>query len=196
MGSFLTIGSDPNNTLKVALLDSGGQLLRYIEFPKEKQTTAEKSVSSSLGVTASPDFAAMILSGFTSLFPFQDSILYVRDRSGAPIYEISAGGEARAVKIKAPEGYAVEYLLPSDRNWFVVSTEQGKFSEAKSVVYEIDPSNGQSLRRYLVEGAGHTKSISEGQSDLACFHEGEFISVRHQDGKLTVLHGMPVPAKK
>jgi hypothetical protein len=194
-GSFLTTGFDGNKALKVALLDSRGQFLRYIEFPKEKQVAAEKSISNSLGITASSDFASMMLSGLASFFPYQDDVLYVRGRSSAPIYEISAGGEAQTVKIKPPEGYSVEYFLPADRNWFVVSSERGKFSEVKSVIYEIDPSNGQSLRRYLVEGAGHAKSISEGQSDLACFYEGEFISVVHQDGKLTVLHGTPVPMK-
>lgn len=133
----------------------------------------------------------MLLSGFGSFFPYQDSVLYVRGRSGAPIYRISPGGEARVVRITAPEGYAVEYLLPSDRNWFVVSAEQGKFTDARSFVYEVNPSSGEFLRRYVVEGSGHTKSVSEGQSDLACFHEGAFVSVRHQDGKLTVMHGTP-----
>jgi len=86
-------------------------------------------------------------------------------------------------------------MLPSDRNWFVVSTELGKFTDAKSVVYEVNPSNGGLLRRYLAEGAGRGKTVSEGQSDLVCVHEGKFTAVRHQDGKLTILHGTPVPAK-
>lgn len=195
-GSFLTIGFDENKILRVALLDSGGQFLRYIDFPKEKQEAAEKTVERSLGFTASGDLAAMTLSGLASFFPYQGNVLYIRGRSGTPIYEISAGGEAKVVKIKAPEGYAVEYLLPSDRNWFVVSTEQGKYTNAKNVIYEVDPSSGEFLGRYLAEGSGRAKAISEAQSDLACVHEGQFISVRHQDGKLTVLRGTPVPAQR
>jgi hypothetical protein len=195
-GNFLTIGSDDKNVSHVALLDSRGQLLRDIEFPNEKQATAEKTIVRSFGVAASPGFAAMMLSGYGSLFQDQERILYVRSRTSAPIYEITAGGEAQAVKIKAQSGYPVDYLLPSDRNWFVVSTEQGTFSEAKTVIYEVNPSTGESLRRYLAEGAGHTKSVSEGQSDLGCVHKGEFISVRHQDGKLTVLHGKPILANE
>jgi hypothetical protein len=192
-GGFLTTGSDENNLLRVALLDSGGQLLRYIEFPKEKRESAEKTISGSSGLAASPELASMMLSGLASFFPYQGNVLYVRGRSGAPIYEISAGGEARALKVKAPDGYTVEYILPSDRNWFVVSAEQGQYVNAKSVVYEVDPSSGELLVRYLADGAGRAKLPSEGQSDLACFYEGEFISVRHQDGKLTVLHGTPAP---
>jgi hypothetical protein len=194
-GNFLTIGSDEKNVSRVALLDSGGQLLRYIEFPREKQEIAQKTIARSSGVNATHGFAGVIIYGYGSFFQYQDRNLYVRSRTGAPIYAIGAGGEAQAVKIKAIEGYSVEYLLPSDQNWFVVSAEQGKFSGGKSVIYEVNPSSGEFLNRYLAPGSGRTKSVAEGQSDLACVHEGEFISVRHQDGKLTVLRGTPVPAK-
>jgi len=193
-GSFLTTGFDENNIFRVALLDSGGQFLRYIEFPKEKPEAAEKTVERSMGLTASAEVASMTLSGLASFFPYQGNVLYVRGRSGAPIYEISPGGEAKTVKIKAPEGYAVEYLLPSDRNWFVVSTERGTYTQAKSVVYEVNPSSGEFLGRYFAEGSGRTKAVSEGQSDLACVYEGEFVSVRHENGKLSVLHGTPAAA--
>jgi hypothetical protein len=195
-GNFLAAGLDANNVSHVALLDARGQWLRDIEFPKEKQEAAEKTSERAFGFTSSsPDFASMIVSGFASFRPYQGNVLYVRGRTGAPIYEIREGGDAQPVKIKAPDGYSVEYLLPSDRNWFVVSTEQGKFTGAKSKIYEVNPSTGEVLARYLAEGAGHAKSLTEGESDLACFYEGEFVSVRHQDGKLTVLHGTPVVAK-
>ena len=195
-GSFLTSGLDEGNIPHVALLGSGGQLLRYIEFPKEKQTGAEKTVAGSFGLDASPEFASIMLAGFTSFFQYQDDVLYIRGRSRAPIYEIGAGGEAKAVKIKSPEGYSGEYLLPSDRNWFVVSAEVGKFTGAKGVIYEVNPSSGEFLGRYLAEGSGQSKSVSEGQSDLACVHDGEFISVRHEGGKLTVLRGTAMPLKE
>ena len=194
-GNFLAAGLDAQHVPHVALLDARGQWLRDIDFPKEKQEAAEKTSERALGTTAPPDFASMILSELTSFFPYQGNVLYVRGRTGAPIYEVRAGGDASPVKIKAPDGYSVEYLLPSDRNWFVVSTEQGKFTGAKSRIYEVNPSTGEVIARYLAEGAGQAKSITEGESDLACFHEGEFVSVRHQDGKLTVLHGTPTVAR-
>jgi hypothetical protein len=194
-GNFLTAGFDESKIWRVALLDSAGQLLRYIEFPNEKQEPVEKTFAHSFGDTASPEVSAWMFSMFVSFFPYQDRILYIRGRSGAPIYEIRDGGETRTVKIKALGGYAVDYILPSDRNWFVVSTEFGKFTDAKSVVYEVNPSNGELLRQFLAEGSGRGKTVSEGQSDLVCVHEGEFTAVRHQDGKLTILHGTPVPAK-
>jgi hypothetical protein len=196
-GNFLATGLDASKVSHVALLDSRGQWLRDIDFPKEKQEAAEKTAARSLGTNMpSADFASTMLSELASFFPYQSNILYIRGRTGAPIYEIHEGGDAQPLKLKAADGYSVEYLLPSDRNWFVVSTEQGKFTDAKSKVYEVNPSTGDLIARYLAEGAGGSKSTTEGQSDLACFHDGEFVSVRHQDGKLTVLHGTPVPAKK
>jgi hypothetical protein len=60
----------------------------------------------------------------------------------------------------------------------------------------VSPSTGEFLGRYLAEGSGRNKSVSEGQSDLACVHDGEFISVRHKDGKLTVLRGTAVARKE
>jgi hypothetical protein len=194
-GDFLASGLDENHMQHVALLDWRGQWLRDIEFPKEKKEPVQKTFARVSGLTASSDLAAMMTSGLTSLFQYRGSILYIRGRSDAPSYEIHDGGEVILAKIKSPDGYAVDHLLPSDRSWIVVSSERGKFTDAKSVVYEVNPSTNESIGRYLVEGASSMKSISEGQSDLACFHDGEFVAVRHQDGKLTVLHGLPVPAK-
>jgi hypothetical protein len=196
-GSFLATGLDASNLPHVALLDPSGQWLRDIAFPKEQQEAPEKTAARSLGSNMpSAEFASAMLSEFASFFPYQSNILYVRGRTGAPIFEIHEGGDALPLKIKAPDGYSVEYFLPSDRNWFVVSTEQGKFTDAKSKISEVNPSTGETVARYIAEGAGGSKSTTEGQSDLACFQDGEFVSVRHQDGKLTVLHGTPVVAKK
>jgi len=197
-GNFLVAGPDGNHILRVALLGSGGQLLRYIELPKEKDgkwEEAEQAVTKSAAENTPPEIIAYWLASETSFLPYQSGVLYVRGHTGALIYEINAGGEAHAVKIKSRDGYSVEYMLPSDRNWFVVSTESGQNRHAKSVLDELNPSSGELLARYLVEGVGHTKVVAEGQSDVACFHEGQFVSVRHQGGKLTVLHGEPMPAK-
>jgi len=194
-GSFLVAGPDDRHVNRVALLDSGGQLLRDIEFAKEKQETAKKAPEQPSDVQASPEAAAWMLSVWSSFLPYQSDVLYVRGRSGAPIYEINAGGEAHALKIKPREG-SVEYMLSSDRNWFVVvSAESGKGSDRKTLVDELIPSSGELLAHYVVEGTGREKALAEGQSDVACFHEGEFVAVRHQAGKLTVLRGTPTGAK-
>ena len=194
-GNFLVAGPDDRHMTRVALVDSSGQLLREIQFAKEKQEPAEKTFQQSFGEQASPEVAAWMLSLWTSFLPYQNDVLYVRGRTGAPIYEINAGGEAHPVKVRSREGYSVEYMIPSDRNWVVVSTESGKGFGSKRFVGELSPSSGELLAHYAIEGAGREKALAEGQSDVACFHEGEFVSVRHQRGKLTVLHGTPTAAK-
>jgi len=194
-GNFLVTGPDDRQVTRVAVLDSSGQLLRDIEFAKERQQAAEKTFKQSFGMQASSETAALMLSLRTSFFPYQSDVLYVRGGTGAPIYEINPGGEAHPVKIKSREGYSVEYMIPTDRNWFIVSTESGKGFDSKRVVDELSPSNGELLAHYVIEGAGREKAVADGQSDVACFHAGEFVSVRHQAGKLTVLHGTPTDAK-
>jgi hypothetical protein len=195
-GSYLMAGLDQNNVSHVALLNASGQWMRDIDFPKEKKEPVEKTFARAVGSTADADLAADLLSAFSSFFPYRENVLYIRGHSGAPIYEIHEGGDAQPVKIKTPGDYPVDYLLPSDRNWYVVSTETGKFSDAKSDIYELNPSTGEAIRRILSEGAGSMKATSEGQSDLACVHEDEFIAVRHKDAKLTVMRGTPVLARK
>jgi hypothetical protein len=195
-GNFLVAGIDAGSVLRLALLDSSGQLLRNIEFAnnkfaKEEQEAAEKTVMRSSD-EESPEVGAWMRYSWISFLPYQNDVLYVRGRTGAPIYEINAGGEAHPVKIRSPEGYSVDYMIPSNRNWFVVSTESGKDIQAKSVVDELSPSSGELLAHHLVEGAGNEEA---GLSDVACFHDGQFVAVRHQAGKLTVLHGTPTPAK-
>jgi hypothetical protein len=199
-GNFLVAGIDAGFVLRLALLDSSGQLLRNIElaknikFAKEEEGAAEKTAMRSSDEEP-PEVGGWMRYSWISFLPYQNDVLFVRGRTGTPIYEIDAGGQAHPVKIKSPEGYSVDYMIPSDRNWFVAFAESGKDFQAKSVVDELSPSSGELLVHYLVEEAGHTEELAEGQSDVACFHEGEFISVYRQAGKLTVLHGTPTPAK-
>jgi hypothetical protein len=199
-GNFLVAGIDAGFVLRVAPLDSSGQLLRNIElaentkFAKEEQEAAEKTATRSLDEEPS-EVAGWMRYSWISFLPYQNDVFFFRGRTGAPIYDINTGGQARPVKIKSPEGYSIDHMIPSDRNWFVAFAESGKDFQAKGVVDEVIPSSGELLVRYLVEEAGHTKELAGGQSDVACFHQGEFVSVYRQAGKFTVLRGTPAPAK-
>ena len=138
-GNFLIYGSDENyKASQVVLLDSTGQLLRSIEFPKDKKS-AGKSLMRSLGTSSSETAATLLLSSFTSFFPYQDKVLGALGPQRCADLRNLRGKEARNLKIKAPDDYARESFLASDRNWFVVTTETGKFSDTKSVVYEMNP---------------------------------------------------------
>ena len=198
-GNFLVAGIDADFKPRLVLLDSSGQMLRNIEFAKEgqkeKQEAAEWTVMRSFyeELEEYPEDIgeARALARLTSFFPYQNDVLYFRGRTGEPIYRITAGGEVSPVKIKSEEGYSVNYILPSDRNWFVVPTESGK--DAKSIVDELSPARREVIAHYLVEGAGREVS---GPFDVTCFHDGQFVAVRVQEGKLTVLHGVPTPAGK
>ena len=47
-------------------------------------------------------------------------LLFLRSLASQRVYEIQESGEVRAVKIKAPDGYDVEGLIATDRNWLVL----------------------------------------------------------------------------
>src|SRR5271154_399069 len=105
-GNFLVAGVDAGSALRVALLDSSGQLLRSIElarntkFAKEEQEAAEKTATRSLDEVPS-EVAGWMRYSWISFLPYQNDVLYVRGRTGAPVYEINAAGQVHAVKIKS-----------------------------------------------------------------------------------------------
>jgi hypothetical protein len=192
-GSFVVAGFDDRKIYRVALVDSSGSFLRYVEFSKESDESAEKKLQSSLGVTTNdPDTAAGLLAELTGFFPRQTGILYVRGHSASPIYEIRETGEVKLIKIKVPKGSSVERIVPSDKNLIVESEIMGRLPSAEaSELYEVDPATGEPVRKYRVEQYAR---FSEADQLVACMHEGEFRAIRHENGKLTLLHGVPEPA--
>ena len=192
-GGFLAAGFDEGKIWRVALLDSSGDLLKYVDFPKEKEESPEKSFQRSFGSTGDSGAISSMFAALASFFPYHGSVLYVRGHSGAPIYEIRESGEVRAVKIKAPSGHAVEGFIPSDRDWLVTFGETRELPKREaSVLYEVDMGKGELLREYRVE---QYSRFSEADQDVACVYRGEFHGVRHEQGKLTMLRGTPEPAK-
>jgi hypothetical protein len=189
-GGFVTAGFDEDKIWRVALLDSSGGLLKYLEFPKEKEKSPEKSFERSFGTSAGDSNArSFMFAALASFFPYHGSVLYVRGHSGAPIYEITESGEVRAVKIKAPSGHAVDGFIPSDRNWLVTFGQMGELpNREQSVLYEVDMATGELLREYRVE---QYSRFSEAEQEVACVYQDEFRAVRHEKGKLVMLRGTP-----
>jgi hypothetical protein len=192
-GGFVTAGFDEDKIWRVALLDSSGGLLKYVEFPKEKEKSLEKSFERSFGSPAGDsDVGSFLFAALASFFPYHGRVLYVRGHSGAPIYEISESGEVRVIKIKAPGGHAVEGFIPSDRNWLVTFGQTGELpNREQSDLYEVDMETGELLREYRVE---QYSRFSDAEQEVACVYQDEFRAVRHEKGKLVMLRGTPLPS--
>ncbi len=101
----------------------------------------------------------------------------------------------RSVEIKRPEGYDVEGLVATDKNWLVRFRKPGPggpLSEAAHSLFEVDPANGQLLKEYRVQppdasvscffdevlgrsprghqvdsGTGHSRTISPGSRNAS-----------------------------
>ncbi len=192
-GGFVAAGFDEGKVWRVALLDSSGTMLKYVDFPKEKEKSPEKSFERSFGNTGDSGAISFMFAALASFFPYHGSVLYVRGHSGAPIYEIQESGEVRTIKIKAPSGYAADGFVPSDRNWLAIFGQTGEMpSKEHSDLYEVEMGTGELLREYRVE---QYSRFSEAEQEVACVYQGEFRGVRHEKGRLTMLRGTPEPAK-
>lgn len=186
-GNFVVAGLDQNRVPRVGLLDSSGQLVKYLQLPKDitdKPKSAEKSFATS-GLPASVDVIAM----FAQFHPYNGNMLLVRAGTDTPIYEIRESGEVRTVRVKLPNGLTMDHLIPSSRNWFI-DVRRSLLAEESGTIYEISPETGKPLRLYRIENKDGLKEA------LACEAEGTFSGIRHQRGRLTVIRGTAEPAKQ
>jgi hypothetical protein len=184
-GSMVAQGLDENKIPRIALLDSSGQLIRYLQLEKDMSAVSEipkKEIS--FGGDKADAGAIVMTSNFV---PSNEKMLFLRSLASVRVYEIQENGEVRAVKIKAPDGYDVEGLIETDRNRLVIFRKpnpNGAWSDAQHSLFEVDPESGELLKEYRVKAP---------DTGVSCFFNGEFWSVRYNDGKLTVAHGGAEP---
>jgi len=187
-GVFVVAGLDENNTPRVALLNSSGQMLTYVQLPKDitdRPKSAAKSFEASFGSTASMD----VITGSSQFFSYNENVLLERAGNIAPIYEIRESGEVRAVRLKIPNGLTLDHFIPSDHNWFI-AVRKDPNDMASETIYEVNPENGEPLRQYRIE------SKNGFEEALSCATQDGFTGIRHKQGRLTVLHGVAEPAKQ
>ena len=116
-------------------------------------------------------------------------MLLVRSSDLSPIYEIREGGEARSIRVKSPNSFAIEHLIPSEVNWMFDSRKG--FDGETDTIYEVSPETGESLGQYRIRSKARSKD------QISCVLQGgDFVGIRHQQGKLTVVRGTAEHAKK
>jgi len=184
-GTMVAQGLDENKIPRIAMLDSSGQLIRYLELEKDMSAVSEipKKEISYGGGQADAGAIAMT-SNFT---PSNGKLLFLRSLASQRVYEIQESGEVRAVKIKAPQGYDVEGLIATDKNWLVLFRKpkpNSAWSDAQHSLFEVDPESGQLLREYRVKPP---------DTGVSCFLNGEFWALRYKDEKITVARGVAEP---
>jgi hypothetical protein len=94
---------------------------------------------------------------------------------------VNEAGAIRVIKPKLHDGVQIEMLVPSDENIYVrlKDTRHG-------AIYELSPQDGAILRRFRIGN-------DESGADVACVHNGKFVSFEHSEGRLIPLIGTAEP---
>ncbi len=173
-GTFLAFGYDTkDHSPKLAMLKEDGALLKFLEIPKGDAPES---------LITGPDTPRPHTIAPTELVPESRSILVVQKQTSYPLLEVSEGGAVRAIHPKLPRGEQIEAAIPADQNLYVIAGQETGRGRSGETIYEMSPGDGAVLRR-LILSDGRTPS------DLACVHNGKFLSIDYGDGKVVPLTG-------
>jgi hypothetical protein len=173
-GTFLASGYDAkDHSPKLAMLKEDGALLKFLEIPKGG---APESVVSAADARRAHAIAP------TELVPEGRAILVVQKETAFPLLEVNEGGAVRAIQPKLPSGEQIEAAIPADQNLYVIAGQETGTGRSEEIIYEVSQGDGTVLRRL---------ALSDGRtaSDIACVHDGKFLSMDYRDGKVVPLIG-------
>ena len=173
-GAFLAFGFDrQDQSPKLAMLKDDGTLLKFLDIPKGD------APKSTFGTQDKTGKGPAVFIAPVQLVPDRDSIIIVQNKSRFPLLEINEAGAVRVMKPDLPEGAQIDKLIPSDENLYARVDEHGS-------IYELNRQTGKVLRRLRIDD--RDPSI-----DVACVHDGRFLSFEHDVGKLVPLIGIAEP---
>src|ERR1700685_429714 len=174
-GMLLAYGyAEEDGSPRLALLKDDGTLLKYIQIPDRAapQAALEKDAK----VKSAARFIAPVQEGG------RGSLIYVaQNKTSFPILEVSEAGSARPIGPRLPEGIQIKMLIASDGAPYARVGETSKGS-----IYELSSEDGAVIRRFEVVN-------DESGADIACIHDGKFLSFEHGSGTLIPLVGTPEP---
>ena len=176
-GTFLAFGFDrQDHSPKLAMLKDDGTVLKFLDIPKGD---ARKSM---FGTLDGAGKGSAIYVAPVQLVPSGDSIIIVQNKTKFPLLEVNEAGAIRAIKPKLPEGIQINTLIPSDENLY--AHVDGPINGS---IYELNKQTGVVLRRFQI-------GDNESGADVACVHEGKFLSFEQIQGALVRLVGTAEPA--
>jgi hypothetical protein len=172
-GRFFVAGIDGlNKTPVLAMLDSDGQYLRPVDLDNRPFDNSKSlhAIYPHLDTGAEVGEAAISNSGFV---PFGERILFYIPGTKLPVRILGEGGEENSIPVHLPSDYLLETILPCAKNdtWviraqavqqFAQMQSDGVISNPQQVLFEVNPSDGQALRRLDISGG-----IYPGQVDSA-----------------------------
>jgi hypothetical protein len=178
-GTFLAFGFDAtDHSPRLVMLKEDGTPLKFLDIPKDDMP------QSMLSLKGSPH---PLVVAPVQLILAARSILMVQNNSSFPILAVDGGGAIRAIRPKLPNGGQVEAVIGSDKNLYVIGSSKAAERDFAGVIYEVNAEDGAVLRRFELNGVRTA-------SDVACIHDGKFLSIDYADGKVVPLVGSAEPA--
>lgn len=187
-GNFLLFGFVRSSGLpKLEILGADGKVLSILDPPK-----AIEDWSRTLRAQDDVSPVSLLHIPPSQLAPSNGNIIFVA--TGSPeVLEISPGGGLRTVRLKLPADLSIDSLIPSSGYWYAriraseTSTKSAEETAStfklriQPVVYELDPANGQVVRRI------DTSSVPP--PTIACVYDDRFVAFRWDKGKFVRVLG-------
>jgi hypothetical protein len=178
-GALLAFGVDAkDHSPKLVMLKEDGALLKSLEIPSG-DAPEQLGVSRGRGFTVAQ----------SDLVTVGRAIIIVQNKTTFPLLEVSEGGAVRAIHAKLPDGDQIETVIPSDRGLYLVVVAKNGQQSPTEVIYEANPASGGVMRRFELNDF-------QTPSDVACIHDGKFLSIDYRDGKVVPLVGSAEPAER
>ena len=176
-GEFIVLGSNSGSAEPtIALLNADGEFTKFVELPE----LPEGKVSSAKDDKEAPKHLNYSI-GAAHFAPWGSDILLVMPGvDGSSIYRFRASGEMQKVKIKLPQNQQLSGVLGAGGRdtWVIrtVSAEGAKTIEKvhlvenpKEFLYEVNPRDGEILRRLDVSGPN--------PGEVACAADGKLAAI-------------------
>lgn len=179
-GTFLMYGytgdfDSPDHPPKLALFKDDGTLIKYLQIPDGD--APESALNQGARGKGPAVFVAPV-----QFAAYGNSLIIVQNKTRFPLLLVSEGGGIRAVRPKLPEENQIAMLIPSDENLYARVDGSGAGS-----IYELDAQTGAVLKSFRVRS-------HESGADVACVHDGKFLSFEHGEDNLIPLVGTAEPA--
>ena len=197
-GYFLIYGYDAaTDTPRLALFNNNGTLLKDLHLPKSlmrdsatlelseqkkwhvDKVMPDKSATGTGQARKGPGIIAPV-----EFVPYLDTMILVQANTDFPLVKIRDSGTIQIIPSRLPQGEQISSLISSDGNLFARVNNGPNGS-----IYEIDPETGKLLREFKTTN-------DEGGHNIACVHEGKFLSFEHDwehNHALIPLWGTPEP---
>ena len=174
-GLFLAYGwNELTHHPELALLKEDGTVLEYLSVP------AGSMLDSALDKAPDKKGPAVFIAPVQFL-PHGNSIVVVQNRTNLPLLDVEESGAIRLIRPKLPRNLSIDMLISSDKDLYARLSRPGG-----GTIYELDYQSGRILRRFHL-GDGSTGA------NIACVHDGKFLSFEYGTGTLVPLVGTPVP---